>query len=93
MGELPSFQQSYNDHAGAFEILSIGSPGNDPNAPGFVEEKGYTWDFAYSDEALKQYKIRSIPFTLFIDGKGNIVSEKLGAMSHSDFEAQLKKIL
>ena len=93
MGELPSFQQSYTDHNGAFELLSISSPSGDSDSPSFVEEKGYTWQFAYSEEALKKYKVRSIPFTLFIDRNGNIVEEKTGAMSHAEFETQLAKIL
>ncbi len=93
MKELPSFQQSYNDHGGAFEILSVGSPASDPNAPAFVEEKGYNWDFVYSEEALKTYNISSIPYTLFINSDGKIVDEKLGGMNHAEFEEMLSKIL
>lgn len=93
MGELPSFQQSYNEHGGAFEILSVGSSAQDPNAPTYVADKGYNWDFVYSDEALRTYNVRSIPFTLFINSNGEIVGEKLGGMSHTEFEKQLSQIL
>ena len=93
MEELPSFQQSYNDHAGAFEILCVGSKQSDPNAPAYVKEKGFSWDFVYSDEALKTYAIKSIPYTLFINGDGKIVDEKLGGMDHAEFEKRLSKIL
>lgn len=75
-------------------MLAVSAP-NSKDAPGFVAEHGYTFDFGIdtTGDALQQYGVRGIPHTLFIDRHGRIVDQKIGGMERAEFEERLAKIL
>jgi len=90
--ELPAFQEVYESHAGRFDLLAIAVTDQyDPE--GFVKDKPFTFPFAYSPEAVQAYRVGPIPRTLFIDSQGNLSHSQLGAMSASQFAAEVAKIL
>jgi thiol-disulfide isomerase/thioredoxin len=92
VGEFPEFQKVYDNHKGAFTLLSLAvDDTNDP--PGFVKSKGYTWSFGFDKEGAQLYKAEAIPMTIFITKDGTIKKTQVGGMSEAEFEAALKDIL
>ena len=92
MREFPAFQEVYDKHAGAFELISIAV--NDSGNPRqIVQENGYSWKFGVSDTATMAYKFNAIPTTVFIDADGNVVEQHTGGMDAEDFENRLTRIL
>lgn len=92
VGELPEFQAVYTERAGQFAMLGIAADSS-KDAPGFVQQNGYTWTFGFSPEAFEKYQVRGIPTTLFIDRNGYVVDQVTGGIDRATFEAKLAKIL
>ena len=66
-----------------------------------LEEKGLGWKSHYLDilkgeQFAPEYVALNpkavVPYTLVIDRKGNVVSTRLGAMSHAEIEAAAKQV-
>ena len=92
MKELPSFQNVYNKYSGQFELIALAVDRN-ANPPEFFASKGYTFKGGYDVDGASKYVSGGIPVTVFIDRNGNKVSEKIGALTEEQFEAEVRKIL
>lgn len=57
------------------------------------QESGYTIPLAVDVDGSDKYGIRSIPVTLVIDAKGNIVEQFKGAIDGATLEAAVQKAL
>jgi peroxiredoxin len=61
----------------------------------FVEQKGMNYTVVVADEKVAEDfgGIEGIPTTFLIDREGKFAHKKVGAMTHSDYEALVKKVL
>jgi len=61
----------------------------------FVKDKKATWTFARDDRGAvaKEYGVRAVPQTFFIDADGTIRERVFGITSAKDLDRTLKKIL
>ncbi|MBP5662544.1 MAG: TlpA family protein disulfide reductase [Clostridia bacterium] len=83
--ELPAFQEAYNAYGQEVTFLMVSLDANDRTAKEFLENNGLTLPFwrDASGEGRTAYGITSIPQTLFLNARGEIVSKKVGALSKS----------
>lgn len=92
MKEFPSFQNVYNKYPGQFDLLALAVDKN-ANPSEFFASNGYTFQGGFDVDGASKYVSGGIPVTVFIDRSGNKVSEKVGALTEQQFEAELRKIL
>ncbi len=90
--EMPHFEESYQQHAGGFELLAVAvDPNNDP--AGYFAAEGFTYTGGMDVDGAAHYLRGAIPVTVFIDRQGNLVYKQDGMMTPEQFESQLSKIL
>jgi thiol-disulfide isomerase/thioredoxin len=90
--ELPDFSEVYNAKPGRFKLLGVCTDDQE-DPPGYVQRHGYNWQFVYDQTHGSAYQIESIPRTLFINRKGQLVVDYSGLMPRKAFEAALAKIV
>jgi thiol-disulfide isomerase/thioredoxin len=90
--EMPHFDESFQQHAGGFELLAIAvDPNNDPAA--YFAAQGFSFTGGMDVDGAAHYLGGAIPVTAFIDRQGNLVHRQDGMMTREQFESHLKKIL
>ncbi len=96
--ELPAFDEvaaAYGDRV-AFLLVNLTDNGTEtvPKVTQFVAEAGYTFPLYFDTvaDAASTYGVYSIPLTVFVDAKGNLLGGHSGAMS-KDTLAQYVDIL
>ena len=90
--EMPHFEESFQQHAGGFELLAIAvDSGNDP--AGYFAAQGFSYTGGMDVDGAAHYLGGAIPVTVFIDRQGNLVHKQDGMMTREQFESHLSKIL
>ena len=79
VAEMPSIQELYNDYGSKVEFLLISNEPFDRTSK-FKSKKGYTFKVVRPKSIPETVYGRSIPRTLILDRKGNIVVEKSGSV-------------
>jgi hypothetical protein len=59
----------------------------------FVAQHKYTMTFGYDKGGAQLYGVSAIPHTYFIDSRGNVVDDHLGAMTADQLRLLAKQIL
>lgn len=96
--ELPAFDElsrKYKDKVMFMMVnMTDGVEETEDKAKKFVKSKGYEFPLFFDTEleAATVYGVRSVPFTVFIDAKGNIIKGRIGAMSHDELEQYVKQL-
>jgi len=100
--EMPAFQSAYEEYGDEVVFLMVNLTGwekvsqnKTDYVKGVIKGLGYSFPlyFDLADAASTAYGIDSIPLTLFINGKGEIVSTYNGSMSKLKLELYIKKIM
>lgn len=81
--ELPAFQRLHDEYGDDLQIVAVNYAESKETVDQFVKENGYTFPFAYDTEGMvaELYPSNGIPYTIIIDGNGNISQTFLGARS------------
>ena len=94
--ELPYFDNAYNRY-GQVQFLMVNLTVNDSreDVKKLMDETGYTFPVFYdiTGSAAMAYNAQSIPMTIFINAAGDVVSQKVGAMTEVELESNIQKIL
>lgn len=97
--EMPAFDTMYREYGEQIVFMMVnltdGARDTKESALRFVKDKGYRFP-VYFDTTLSAadtYGAYSIPMTVFINAKGQIVATHRGAMSEQTLENYIKEIL
>ncbi len=97
--ELPAFNEAYGTHGDEVHFLMVnltdGIQETVDKVTGFVTDNSYTFPlyFDTKTEAAMTYGVYSIPLTVFVDAKGNLLGGHTGAMSHATLEQYIDILL
>jgi len=97
--EMPEFDQLYGELGEKVSFMMVcvvdGSRETRESGWAFIEENGYVFPvfFDTRQEAAMQYRIRSIPTTLFIDADGYVVTWAEGAISEETLRLGISYIM
>lgn len=85
-GEMPEFQQVFEEMDGKVQFLMVNATGGRETvetAKNFIASSGYTFPVFYdtNGEASTVYAVTALPTTFFIDKEGNVVTWAKGAIS------------
>ena len=98
--EMPGFERAYEsvgDRA-LFVGLDVGpftGMGSHEDAARLLRQLGIRYPAAYAvdDAALRGYDVQSMPTTLFFDARGRLVDRSDGALTESDLQARVQRLL
>ena len=85
--EMPDFQEKYLELGNDVQFLMINMTDGDretvESAGAFIAKKGYTFPVFFDSKlnAANTYGAYSLPMTVLIDAKGNIITYAIGAIS------------
>lgn len=95
--EMPAIQEAYNKFGDQVIILGINltSVDDKETAINFMKQNGYDMPilFDYDGNVGKLYRANNIPTSYFIDAKGIIRAKHIGAMSFSQIESYLQRVI
>ena len=97
--EMPAFDKLAKTYGGEVTFMMVnltdGSRDTVEGAKKFIEESGYTFPLYFDTTlaAANTYQAYSIPMTVFINARGEVVQSYTGAMSESTLEHYIKNIL
>jgi thiol-disulfide isomerase/thioredoxin len=98
--EMPSFQRAAAEHDGKVTFLGVDvgpftGLGSHDDARRLLAELQirYPAGYALDDKPLRQYQVRSMPTTLFLTPKGEIVWEASGMLTEGQLHDALDKLL
>lgn len=93
--ELGLMKDLYERYSGKVNFVSISLDNNPEIVRKLVEEKGYTWNFMFNGmdyDLLNNYRIRTFPVFLLLDGEGRVVeypAYKPSEIIHESFDKLL----
>lgn len=81
--EMPAFQRLYEEYGDQLQIVAVNYAEKKSNVDQFIADNGYTFPFAYDEEAgvMELYPSEGIPYTILIDQEGRVFKTFLGARS------------
>jgi len=85
--EMPEFNNVFNELGDEVSFMMVclvdGSRETIASGGAFIEENGYAFPVYYDvfQDAVRQYGIRSIPMTVFVDAEGFVVTWAEGSIS------------
>ncbi len=98
--EMPGFQRVHDDLGDAFHLVGVDvgaftGLGSQAGARDFLVEYAIDYPAAYllDDGALRDYEVRSMPTTVFIDGSGRIVDKHTGYLAEAPFREQVEALI
>lgn len=93
MGELQNLYDNYKDKG--FVLLGAFSDEDSASARKVMDQKKITYPIIHYDDNILALATQYVPTTVFIDGKGNLLSEEpyIGAKSYADWEKLLLSFL
>ncbi len=97
--ELPAFDEAYRTYGENVHFLMInltdGTRETVEKVTEFVKNGGYSFPvlFDTKSEGAMTYGVYSIPLTVFVDAKGNLLGGHTGAMSHAALEQYIDILL
>jgi len=92
VSDLPYFQNMYDKYKNDVNFMMVnmtdGYQEKMSDVKLFIKDEGYTFPVYYdtSFSAASAYSVNSLPMTLFINEKGEIVETRLGAMDEKTIE-------
>ena len=94
--EAPDLEAAYNQYKSqGLQMLGVGADPNDP--PDALKKKvaelKITYPVGPGADAAKAYGVTGFPTTFFVDSKGVLVSQLVGARPKAQLDAEVKKIL
>lgn len=98
VSEMPDIAKLYTQYSSAgLVVLGIyTSTGMDDDIRSVQEDCGITYPLLYSeDEALLALQTEYVPTTVFLDAKGNVLSDEpvIGVRSYEEYESLVKEYL
>lgn len=92
VGEMPAFQDLYEEYGDKIEILAVNCMEDEDTVNQFIEETGYTFPIAYDVDGTISFTYPSsgIPYTLVIGADGIVKNIYVGA-ADADTQYQLYK--
>jgi len=97
--EMPYIQEIYDDEKWSgtgLMILAVNIGESPEQARGFLNDNGFSFPVLLDvkEEVARQYNIRGIPTTFFIDGDGIIKDSKVGSFSgKAEIEKRLGSVV
>ena len=97
--EMPDVQKAYEKYGDKVQFMIIDAVGSSGETKAkfdkLIKANGYTFPVYYDNDqsAIQAFGITSFPHTFFIDKKGQLSNEILGAASYSSLETQIKALL
>ena len=93
--EMPAFQRLYEEFGDELQIVAVNYAESKKSVDQFVENEGYTFPFAYDEDAVVSalYPSDGIPYTVIIDTKGKVYQTFLGAGSADEQYQVYKKAI
>ena len=97
--EMPDFQEKYLELGDNVQFLMINMTDGDretvESASAFIAKKGYTFPVFFDTDlnAANTYGAYSLPMTVLIDAKGNLVTYAIGAISGETLQKGIDKIV
>ena len=81
--EMPAFQRLYEEYGDQLQIVAVNYAEKKQTVDQFIADNGYTFPFAYDEEAgvMELYPSEGIPYTILIDKAGRVYKTFLGARS------------
>ncbi len=92
--EMPAIQARYARHAPDLRVLAVDAGEIPGTVRPFVSSNGLTFDILLDDSGAVEnlYNVTAYPTTFFVDAEGYIRSVKVGGLSESELDDQLKGI-
>lgn len=92
VGEMPAFQDLYEEYGDKIEILAVNCMEDEETVNQFIEETGYTFPIAYDVDGTISFTYPSsgIPYTLVIGADGIVYNIYVGAVD-AETQYQLYK--
>ena len=96
--ELPHFEKLMEEYSGVeFMMVNLtdGSRDTVDSVKAFIKDNGYVFNtyFDTSSGAAIAYNVYSIPFTIFVDKDGNLISDYTGAMTEEILRKNIEKLI
>jgi len=97
--ELPAFDEAYKTHGEDVHFLMVnltdGTKETVDKVNAFVDQNGYSFPLLFDTEAsgAMTYGVYSIPLTVFVDAKGNLLGGHTGAMNSATLEQYVDILL
>lgn len=97
--EMPDFQEKYLELGDNVQFLMInmtdGNRETVESASAFIAKKGYTFPVFFDTDlnAANTYGAYSLPMTVLIDAKGNLVTYAIGAISGETLQKGIDRIV
>jgi len=94
--EMPAMQAVYDQYKDrGLVILAIDMEEDQRRVQRWIEQGGYTFTFLLDSEGeqVKRYNINSSPTSYFVSPDGVIRDLKLGALSRTEMQAKVEKLL
>lgn len=97
--EMPDFQEKYLELGDNVQFLMINMTDGDretvESASAFIAKKGYTFPVLFDTDlnAANTYGAYSLPMTVLIDAKGNLVTYAIGAISGETLQKGIDRIV
>lgn len=97
--EMPDFQEKYLELGDNVQFLMINMTDGDretvESASAFIAKKGYTFPVFFDTDlnAANTYGAYSLPMTVLIDAKGNLVIYAIGAISGETLQKGIDRIV
>lgn len=95
VGEMPAFQQLFEEYGDELAICCVNSGDDKEVVDKFVSENGYTFPIAYDTDykICDKYPTDGIPYTVIIDGEGKVSKTFLGASSAEEQYKEYKSAI
>lgn len=97
--EMPAFENLYGEYKDEVNFMMVnltdGYQDTITKVNKFVQENGYSFPIYYDTKysAAYTYGVNSVPMSIFINNKGEIVDYHIGAMSEKNLKNYIEKIL
>lgn len=92
--EMPHFEEAYKTYGDEVTFLMINVGDSYDEAYRYALGKGYTFPVLHDTDysASYAYGVSSIPMTLFINEKGELVNSRIGMLNKATLESNIEKI-
>ena len=94
--EMPDMEKVYQEYKDTgLVIIGVDLGESVSTVQEFVEDNGYSWIFVIDKDgkATQDYRVTTIPKSVFVDKDGRIRYEHVGPMSQSAMKSNIEKIM
>lgn len=95
VGEMPAFQMLMDEYGNEIAICAINNCEDKEVVDKFVSENGFTFPIAYDPDydIGQKFPTDGIPYTVIVDGDGNVAKIYLGAAGAEEQYAEYKNAI